>query len=480
MEASSLPRKGPFATKSPERLIAETEDRNEQLKKAVGSLDIVALGIGGTIGTGVFVIIGEAIGDTGPAIILSFVLAGLTCLFSAFSYAELSSAVPVSGSAYTYIYATLGELIAWIIGWDLILEYGLSIAAIASGWGQYLNDLFGHLFGGGLPVAISEAPGESGGTVNLPSLVLVISATLLLLYGVRESARVNSFMVAFKVAVLGVFIVLGATAFDGGNLEPFSTGGFNGIVDAAALIFFAYIGFDAVSTASEEVKDPQRDMPRGIIGSLLIVTVIYILVGLVATSIVPSDELAENPAPLAFALDTGAGYSWGATLIDLGALVAIASVVLTIFYGQTRIMFAMCRDNLLPRGFAKLSERKTPIYITLVFGTLAGILTAFVPLEDLAELVNIGTLFAFFLVNIGVIVLRRTNPDLERGFKVPLVPVFPLIGAALCVFLMTYLEALTWVRFAVWMAIGLVIYVGYGRVHSRLQRGEEPESTETA
>ncbi len=479
MEAGTLLKKS-FATKSPEWLIAETEGRNEQLKKGVGSLDIVALGIGGTIGTGVFVIIGEAIGDTGPAIILSFVLAGLTALFSAFSYAELASAVPVSGSAYTYIYATLGEVIAWIIGWDLILEYGLSIAAIASGWGQYLNDLLGHIFGGGLPTAISVAPGAEGGTFNMPSAFLVIAVTLLLIYGVRESARVNSFMVAFKVIILGVFIVLAATAFNGGNLSPFSTGGFNGIVDAAALIFFAYIGFDAVSTASEEVKDPQRDMPRGIIGSLLIVTLIYILVGLVATAAVPSKELAENPAPLAFVLDTGAGLAWGAAMIDVGALIAIASVVLTIFYGQTRIMFAMCRDGLLPRRFATLTARKTPIYITLTFGVLATVLTAFVPLEDLAELVNIGTLFAFLLVNVGVIVLRRTDPDLERGFRVPLVPLFPLIGMALCVFLMTYLEALTWLRFAIWMAVGLTIYVAYGRVHSRLQRGEEPPTTEAA
>jgi basic amino acid/polyamine antiporter, APA family len=479
MEAGTLLRR-PFATKSPERLVAETKERNEQLKKGIGSLDIVALGIGGTIGTGVFVIIGEAIGDTGPAIILSFVLAGATALFSALSYAELASAVPVSGSAYTYIYATMGEVIAWIIGWDLILEYGLSIAAIASGWAQYVNDLCGHLFGGGLPTAIAAAPGSEGGTFNLPSAVLVAAATVLLIYGVKESARVNSFMVAFKLAVLGVFIVLAATAFDGGNLSPFSTGGFNGIVNAAALIFFAYIGFDAVSTASEEVKDPQRDMPRGIIGSLLIVTAIYILVGLFATAAVPSAELAENPAPLAFALDAGAGYSWGATLIDLGALVAIASVVLTIFYGQTRIMFAMCRDGLLPRRFAALGERRTPIYITLAFGLLAGILTAFVPLEDLAELVNIGTLFAFFLVNAGVIVLRRTSPDLERGFRVPLVPLVPLIGMGLCVFLMTYLEGLTWLRFGIWMIVGLTIYVAYGRVHSRLQRGEEPDATETA
>ncbi len=479
MEAGSF-LKRPFATKSPERLIAETDDRNEQLKKGIGSLDIVALGIGGTIGTGVFVIIGEAIGDTGPAIILSFVLAGLTALFSAFSYAELASAVPVSGSAYTYIYATLGELVAWIIGWDLILEYGLSIAAIASGWGEYLNDLLGHLTGGGLPNSISVAPGADGGTVNLPSLALVVAVTFLLIYGVRESARINSFMVAFKVAVLGVFIVLAATAFDGANLSPFSTGGFNGIVDAAALIFFAYIGFDAVSTASEEVKDPERDMPRGIIGSLLIVTVIYILVGLFATAAVPSAELAENPAPLAFALDAGAGYSWGAALIDIGALVAIASVVLTIFYGQTRIMFAMCRDGLLPRGFAKLTERKTPIYITLAFGIMSGVLTAFVPLEDLAELVNIGTLFAFFLVNAGVMVLRRTSPDLKRGFRVPFVPLFPLIGMALCVFLMTYLEGLTWLRFGIWMVIGLVVYFAYGRFHSRLQRDEEPDTAETA
>ncbi len=471
---------GSFATKSPERLIKETEGRNVQLRRAVGTLDLVALGIGGTIGTGIFVIIGEAVGDSGPAIILSFLLAGITCLFSAFSYAELSSAVPVSGSAYTYVYATLGELIAWIIGWDLILEYGLSIAAIASGWGEYLSDLCGHIFGSTIPAAISSAPGDDGGTFNLPSAVLVIAAMFLLLYGVRESARVNSFMVAFKLAVLGVFIVLAATAFDSGNLHPFAPNGFSGVVDAASLIFFAYIGFDAVSTASEEVKDPQKDLPRGIIGSLLIVTCIYVLVGLVATAAVPSAQLAENEAPLAFVLDSGAGYAWGATMIDLGALVAIASVVLTIFYGQTRIMFSMCRDGLLPERFAKLSDRKTPIYITITFGILTAIMTALLPLAELAKLVNIGTLFAFMLVNIGVIILRRTSPDLDRGFRVPLVPLFPIIGAGLCIFLMKYLDGQTWVRFGIWMLLGLVVYYAYGRRHSKLQKDERPDVGEPA
>jgi len=309
---------------------------------------------------------------------------------------------------------------------------------------------------------------------------LVLAVTALLCVGVRESARTNTGFVAFKLAVLALFIGLGTYALffheggGAGGFSPFAPHGFSGMVDAAALIFFAYIGFDAVSTSGEEAEKPQRDLPRAIIGSLLIATVIYVIVALVTVGLAPADKLGGSEAPLADALKIGGGYgSWAADILSLGALVAITSVVLTVLYGQTRIMFAMTRDGLLPRGFGKLSKRKTPVRITVSFGLGIALLAAFVPLSEIAKLVNIGTLFAFVLVNIGVIVLRRTEPDLERGFRVPFVPVFPLIGIALCVYLMTRLEAETWLRFGVWLVIGLVIYVAYGARHSRLQRGED-------
>jgi APA family basic amino acid/polyamine antiporter len=445
------------------------------------------MGLGAIIGTGIFVIIGEAISLSGPAIILSFALAGLTCVFSALSYSELASTIPVSGSAYTYSYATLGELVAWIIGWDLILEYGVSVAAIAVGWGGYLQSLVESLFGLSIPDAIAGPPGD-GGTFNLPAVFLVLAVTALLCVGVRESTRVNALMVAFKLVVLALFVGLGAYALlfheggGAGGFSPFATHGTAGIVDAAALIFFAYIGFDAVSTAGEEAEKPQRDLPIAIIGSLAIATVIYIIVAIVAVGLAPADKLGGSEAPLADALNIGGGFgSWATDVISLGALVAITSVVLTVLYGQTRIMFSMTRDGLLPRGFGKLSKRQTPVRITLTFGILIAVIAAFIPLSEIAKLVNIGTLFAFVLVNVGVIVLRRTQPDLERGFRVPWVPVLPLIGIGLCVYLMTRLEAETWLRFGVWLAIGLAIYLAYGRTHSRLQRGETgPPPTATS
>src|SRR4051794_1381905 len=450
---------GLFITKPVDRLVADTKDESSQLRRAVGLLDLTALGIGAVIGTGIFVILGEAIGDSGPAIILSFVLAGVTCAFSALSYAELASCIPVSGSAYTYGYATMGELVAWIIGWDLILEYGVSIAAVAVGWGQYFNELLDTLFGLSLPDTIATAPGD-GGTVNVPAVFLIVAVSLLLMYGVRESARANSIMVVIKIAIVILFVILAFTSFHSDNLTPFAPRGFDGIVLAGSVVFFAYIGFDAISTSGEETKNPGRDLPIAIIGSLAICTLLYILVSLSASAAVPYEKLDGQDAPLAFVLKQ-IGFDWAANLISLGALIAITSVVLTVLYGQTRIMFAMSRDGLVPRALGVLSSRQTPVRITLLFMVLSSVIAAFVPLNEIAKLVNIGTLFAFVITDIGVIVLRRTDPDLERTFRVPFVPVFPLIGAALAIFLMTYLEALTWLRFGIWLAIGFLIYFAY-------------------
>jgi APA family basic amino acid/polyamine antiporter len=395
----------------------------------------------------------------------------VTCAFSALSYAELASSIPVSGSAYTYGYATMGELVAWIIGWDLILEYGVSVAAVAVGWGQYFNELLDTLFGISLPDAIANPPGE-GGSVNVPAVFIVLAVTAVLILGVRESARANAVMVMVKVAIVILFIILAFTGFNSDNLSPFNPEGFDGIVTAASVIFFAYIGFDAISTSGEEVKRPSRDLPVAIIASLAVCTLLYILVSTSAVGALNYTKIDGQEAPLAAVLKS-LDFDWAANLISFGALVAITSVVLTILYGQTRIMFAMCRDGLLPRAFAKVSERRrTPVRITATFGILIALLAAFVPLTEIAKLVNIGTLFAFVITNIGVIVLRRTRPDLERGFRVPLVPLFPIIGAALAIFLMKYLERDTWIRFGVWLVIGIAIYFLYGIRHSRLRRGE--------
>jgi APA family basic amino acid/polyamine antiporter len=466
---------GVFATKPIDVLVKETEEKETQLRKAVGALDLTALGLGAIIGTGIFVIIGEAITTSGPSIVLAFVLAGVTCMFSALAFAELASAIPVAGSAYTYSYATLGELAAWIIGWDLILEYGVSIAAVAVGWGAYFNELLDSLFGLSLPDSIANPPGEEGGKVNVPAAFLVLAVTGVLMVGVRETARTNTIMVFVKLVILLLFLVLGVTAFTADNFSPFFVEGegVGGMVTAASLIFFAYIGFDAVSTSSEEVKEPARDLPRAIIGSLAIATTLYILVAAVATGALPFDQLKGQDAPLAQALSEGAGLEWGAEVISFGALVAITSVVLTLLFGQSRILFAMSRDGLMPRAVSKVNLRtRTPVRIIGACGVLFAILAAFVPLKEIVELVNIGTLFAFVVVNIGVIILRRTRPDLPRGYRVPFVPWFPIIGTALCIYLMADLPGTTWWRFLIWMAIGLAIYVLYGRTHSRLRRGE--------
>jgi basic amino acid/polyamine antiporter, APA family len=360
------------------------------------------------------------------------------------------------------------------VGWDLLIEYGFSVATVAVGWGGYVKDLLDSVFGVTLPTSIAGPPGE-GGVVNLPAVVLVMAVMTLLLIGVRQSARANTMMVIFKIIVLGFFVVVGLTAFTGDHFHPFAPNGFSGISNAAALIFFAYIGFDAVSTAGSEARNPKRDLPLAIVGSLIIATIIYILVAVTAVGLAPTKALAGSDAPLTDALRSGAGLGdWAGDLLSLGALVAISSVVLTFFYGQTRIFYSMSRDGLVPTWFTKLTARRTPARITVPVGVLTAIGAAVIPLSQLAELINIGTLFAFVIVNAGVIYLRRTAPDLERGFRTPLVPLFPFVGIGLCVYLMTKLQAATWWRFGIWMVVGLVVYFAYSRSHSRLRRGESP------
>lgn len=464
-----------FITRNIADLVKETGGEGERLEKTMGPFTLTALGVGAIIGTGIFVVIGQGASLAGPGVILSFVLAAVTCAFSALSYAELASAVPVSGSAYTFSYATLGEIVAFIIGWDLILEYGVSVGAVAVGWGGNVNEFLKATFDFELPKAITAGPFE-GGVVNLTAAVIVIAVTVLLANGTRESVRANFVMVVIKIVILIFFIVVALTNFASGNLVPFTPQGIGGVANAASIIFFAYIGFDAVSTASEETKNPGRDLPIAIIGSLVISTVLYVLVAFAAFGVAPAKQLAGSDAPLATALREGAGIPWAGAVLSLGALIAITSVVLVIMYGQVRIFFAMCRDGLLPRRFAKVNPRTgTPFDLTIVFGILIALLAALVPLGVIVEMANIGTLFAFVLVNIGVIVLRRTRPDMKRPFRVPGAPVLPIIGVLFCLVLLAALPWETWVRFVVWLIIGLVIYFTYSRKHSRARSGERAD-----
>jgi APA family basic amino acid/polyamine antiporter len=464
-------------------LVEETHESGHELKRAVGPLSLTALGVGAIVGTGIFVVVGEGLAAAGPAVILSFVLAAVVCLFSALSYAELASSIPVSGSAYTYAYATLGEVVAWVIGWDLILEYGVSVAAIAVGWGANFNAFLETTFGVALPERFTTSLDEGG--INIPAVVIVLLITLLLMRGVKETANLNTVMVFIKLAVLAMFIGLAFTVFNADNLQPFSPQGSGGVLTAAALIFFAYIGFDAVATGSEEAKNPKRDLPIAIIGSLVVCTIIYVLVSVAAVGALPAAQLAASDAPLSEALEVGAGLPWAAALTAFGALVAITSVLLVILYGQTRIFFAMARDGLVPERWASINARTgTPAKLTLGFGIFAAIVAAVLPLGAIVEMVNIGTLFAFILVNIGVMVLRRTRPDMERPFKVPIPYIWCPIGIVLCLYLITGLPLATYIRFVGWLAVGLVIYLLYGYSHSRLRHhyadvpdlpDEEPE-----
>ncbi|PSK96743.1 amino acid/polyamine/organocation transporter (APC superfamily) [Murinocardiopsis flavida] len=444
-----------------------------RLKRTMGLAQLTMFSVGATLGTGIFVVLGEAAPLAGPAVVLAFVLAAVTALFSALSYAELAGTIPVSGSSYSYAYATMGELVAWVCGWCLLLEYAVSVSAVAVGWGQYLNEFLGGTVGITIPTALSAPPGPDGGVVNIPAIAVVLLATWLLLRGASESATANGVMVVLKVAVLAFFCVVAFTAFNSANLAPFAPMGVAGISAAGAKVFFSYIGFDAASTAGEEAKNPTRDLPRAIMLSLLIVTVSYVLVGLAAVGAVHYTELGESEASLAMVLTSTTDSAWPAVVLSLGAVIAIASVVLVVLYGQTRILFAMSRDGLIPRVFSKVSPRRqVPAANIWIVSAFVAVLAGFIPLGELADATSIGTLFAFALVNIGVMILRRTSPDLPRSFKTPLFPLTPVLGAAFCVFLMTQLGHSTWIAFLLWSALGLVVYFGYGRRHSRLAKGD--------
>ena len=431
---------------------------------------LTALSIGASLGTGIFVILGEATPKAGPAVIVAFILAAVTALFSALSYAEMAGTIPVSGSSYSYAYATIGELFAWICGWCLLLEYGVSVAAVAVGWGQYINELLRTLFDVELPTAIAAPPGD-GGIVNIPSMVIVGLACLVLVGGATESARLNTAMVVLKVCVLVFFCAIAFTAFDSGNLSPFMPFGVDGMTAAAAMVFFSYIGFDAASTAGNEAKNPTRDLPRAIILSLGIITVLYCLVALAAVGAMPWQEFGGTEASLAKILTDVTGQTWPSVILSIGAVIAIASVVLAVMYGQTRILYTMGSDGLVPRVFAKVNPRTfVPVRNIVIVSAVIAVLAGFVPLGELANATSIGSLFAFALVNVGVILLRINRPDLPRSFKTPLFPLIPVLGIGFCVYLMLQLEAPTWIAFAIWSAVGLVVYFAYGYRNSRLRR----------
>ncbi len=458
-----------FRTKNLDHMMAQGRAEGG-LKKVLGPLDLVLMGVGAIVGTGIFVLTGTGALTAGPALTLSFVIAALACAFAALCYAEFASTVPVAGSIYTYTYATMGELVAWMIGWDLLLEYGLATSAVSVGWSGYFQSLLAG-FGLHLPAALTAAPGSVPGVAtlfNLPALLIMLFLTAMLSWGVRESARMNGIMVAIKVSVVILFIVVGAGHVEPANWKPFMPFGMNGTMSAAALVFFAFIGFDAVTSAAEEVKRPERDLPIGIIGSLAVCTILYVVVSAIMTGIVPFQQFAGIDHPVSLALQY-AHENWFAGFVDLGAILGMTTVILVMAYGQTRVIFAMSRDGLLPAKLSTVHPKfGTPFFATWVVGILFGLIAAVVPLGVLAELINIGTLAAFCLVSVAVIVLRKRRPDLHRAFRCPGVPVVPALAVLFCLALMTFLSRTTWIAFGIWLVIGLAIYFGYSRRNSRL------------
>ncbi|WP_150271627.1 amino acid permease [Paenibacillus tepidiphilus] len=450
--------------------LALPQGGESKLSKTLGAFDLTTLGVGAIIGTGIFVMTGVAAAEhAGPALVISFVLAGFACVLSALCYSEFASTLPVSGSAYAYSYVAFGELLAWILGWDLVLEYGVAAAAVSSGWSGYFQGLL-EGFGLHLPTALSGAYNPDEGTfINLPAVIIILLISFLLTRGVKETARFNAVMVVIKLAVILLFIFTGIFYVKPENWTPFMPYGFNGVVNGAATVFFAYIGFDALSTAAEEVKRPQRDLPIGIISSLAICTVLYISVSLVLTGIVPYTSLNVSD-PVSFALRF-VDQNMIAGLISVGAIAGMTTVLLVLLFGQTRLLYAISRDGLLPKSWSKVDEKThTPVRSTWLVGGIISVLTGIVPLDRLANLTSIGTLFAFLIVSLGVITLRRTHPDMKRGFRVPWVPFIPLLSAAACGYLMYNLGRETWIGFLIWLAIGLVIYALYGYRHSKLHQ----------
>ncbi|MEU4271852.1 amino acid permease [Streptomyces sp. NPDC026092] len=494
-------RSGMFRTKTVEQSIRDTEEPEHALRKSLSAWDLTVFGVGVIIGTGIFVLTGKvAKENAGPATALAFIAAGIVCALAALCYAEFASTVPVAGSAYTFAYASIGELPAWIIGWDLVLEFALGTAVVAVGWSGYVRSLMDNV-DWHLPAAL-EGPDAPGGTFDILAFLLVLVLTVILVLGMKLSARITALVVAIKVTVVMIVIVAGLFFIVGDNYDPFippaitpegggsawdaplvqtifgyepTNFGVMGIFTAASVVFFAFIGFDVVATAAEETKLPQRDMPRGILGSLLICTVLYVAVALVVTGMQHYSELSVS-APLADAFKA-VGHPFYAGVISFGAAVGLTTVCLILLLGQTRVFFAMSRDGLLPRFFSITHPRfRTPYRPTILLGVIIAIVAGFTSINELATLVNIGTLFAFVVVAAGVIVLRRTRPDLHRSFRTPWVPALPIISIAASVWLMLNLPGETWFRFAVWMVIGVVVYFLYGRSHSRLgKQGQDAQ-----
>ncbi|WP_329624541.1 amino acid permease [Streptomyces sp. NBC_01255] len=460
-----------------ERLVMEGgQGEGGSLRRSLSMWQLTMISIGATLGTGIFVVLGDAVPQAGPAVTLAFVIAGLTALFSALSYAELAGTIPVAGSSYSYAYATMGELVAWVCGWCLVLEYGVSVAAVAVGWGEYVNELLDGTIGVTIPDALSSAPGE-GGIINLPALIVVLLAMVFLLGGAKESARANTIMVVVKIAALVLFCTIGFMGFKSGNYSDFMPLGMAGVSAAGASLFFSYIGFDAASTAGEEAKNPQRDLPRAIMLSLIIVTTLYVLVAAVAVGAWNWKDFEGSEASLAAIMNDVSGQTFWGTLLAAGAVISIASVVLTVLYGQTRVLFAMSRDGLVPKVFGKVSPKTgTPRVNTVIVSIFCGVLAAAIPLGELVDATSIGTLFAFALVNIAVVILRKTRPDMKRTFRVPLGWLFPVLGFGFCVYNMFSLGASTWTVFGCWMAAGLVFYFLYGMRRSRLATAAPAES----
>lgn len=452
-----------------------TSETENVLNRCLSKWDLTFLGVGAIIGTGIFVLTGiAAASQSGPAVVLSFIIAGIACAFAALSYAELAATVGGCGSAYGYSYAAFGELVAWIIGWDLLLEYAISVAAVANGWAGYFNNALTAV-GLNLPEAFTKAP-KLGGIINLPATGIILLLMMLLIIGVKHSAKLNNVAVIIKLVTIAIFIALAIFNVNPENWHPFMPFGWFqtlpdgktiGVFAGASIVFFAYVGFDAVSTAAEEAQNPQKDLPFGIIASLTFCTGIYILVSGLLTGVVHYSDLNVS-SPVAHALSL-IGFNWASALVATGVIAGLTTVMLVLYYGLTRVIFAMARDGLLPEFFNNVHEKtQTPVRVIVICGLIMATIAGFIPLGDLAELVNIGTLAAFVLVCFGVIVLRYTQPQASRPFRSPYSPIFPMLGMISCASLMAFLPAQTWWRFLLWLAIGLLFYFVYSKKHSKL------------
>src|SRR5580658_421631 len=473
-----------FEKKPLDKIFAESEGGEHQLKRTLGPVNLIALGIGAIIGAGLFSLTGIAAADhAGPAVVLSFVVAAIGCAFAGMCYSEFATMIPIAGSAYTYAYATMGELLAWIIGWDLVLEYAVGAATVSVGWSSYLVRLLAH-FGITLPPSLTASPFDSmaggHGLVNLPAIFIIWAISIILMIGISESAWVNGCIVALKVTIVILVIGLGWAYINRDNYVPFlppNTGdfghfGWSGVMRAAGMIFFAYIGFDAVSTAAQEAKTPQRDMPIGIIGSLAVCTILYVLFAYVMSGIVNYKDM--TPTAIYDAINK-TKYAWLSTGVIVGILAGYTSVILVMLLGQSRVFYSMSRDGLLPKLFSDVHPKfRTPWRSNLLLMVFVSLFSGFLPISSLGNMTSIGTLLAFVIVCAGIMVMRRTHPNINRPYRTPLVPIVPILGIVVCLGMMAFLDSMTWVRLVVWLLLGFIVYFGYSRFHSHLVT--DPES----